>query len=38
MGRMMDGYGDKASWDDIKRAMREKLVPPYYQDQQFEKW
>ena len=37
MGRMMDGYGDKVSWEDIKRAMREKLVPPYYQDQQFEK-
>ena len=37
MGRMMDGYGDKVSWEDMKRAMREKLVPSYYQDQQFEK-
>ena len=37
MRRMMDGCGDKTFWGDIKRAMREKLVPPYYQDQQFEK-
>ena len=33
MERMMGGDDYKASWDDIKRAMREKLVPPYYQDQ-----
>ena len=35
IGRMMDGYGDRVSWDDIKSALREKLVPPNYHDQQF---
>ena len=36
IGRMMDGYGDRVSWDDIKSALREKLVPPDYHDQQFQ--
>ena len=33
----MDRYGEKISWDDIKEVLRRKIVPPYYQDQQFEK-
>ena len=36
IGRMMDGYGDRVSWDDIKSALREKLAPPNYHDQQFQ--
>ena len=36
IGRRIDGYGDRVSWDDIKSALREKLVPPNYHDQQFQ--
>ena len=36
MRRKMNGYGDRVSWDYMKGVLREKLVPPYYQDRLYE--
>ena len=33
---MVGGYCESVSWDYMKRFIRGKFVPPYYQDEQFE--